>query len=206
MNSLNELCHHYWPAIYAVARHMGNDRESAKDLTQGFFENLLSKNWLADAKQEKGRFRAFLITAFKRYAIHEWQRERTVKRGAQFTFVSLDEKVLDQLHGIAGQWERTPEQCFDRRWALTLLDRALKRLVTEYEHFSVMKDSLTADRGEIEYSEIAAKLGLSEGAARVVIHRFRKRYRELIREEVCCTVVNPHDVDDEMRDLMRALL
>lgn len=203
--SLEALCRQYWQPVYAVARRAGNDVEAAKDLTQGFFALLLRKGTLGQADREKGRFRTFLVTALKRYMINEWHREHAAKRGGLSEIVPLDTELAERVAG--DEPELSPEALFDRRWALALLDSALHRLAEESgKDYPVLKDCLTAGRGEIDYASLARQLGSSEGAARVAVHRLRKRYRAVIREEVARTVADESEVDEEMRALMGALM
>jgi RNA polymerase sigma-70 factor (ECF subfamily) len=206
--SLEALCRQYWHPVYAVARLAGNDVESAKDLTQGFFAKLLEKGWLADADRGKGRFRTFLVTALKRYMVNEWHREHAAKRGGFAEMVPLDAEMAERICASDASRQMSPDEVFDRRWALALLDAALRRLEAEFSNaeFALLKGCLTAGRGEIDYPGLAEKLGTSEGAARVAVHRLRKRYRALIRDEVARTVSNEAEVDHEMRALMDALM
>ena len=206
--SLGTLCGQYWHPVYAVARHAGHDVEQAKDLTQGFFAKLLEKGWLASADREKGRFRTFLVTALKRYMINEWHREHAAKRGGFVQILPLDTKLAERIEAREGGSTLSPEALFDRRWALALLDHAMRRLAQEWAagHFEELKPCLTAGRGEIDYPELAQRLGGSEGAARVAVHRLRKRYRLIIREEVAQTVADEADVEYELRELMGALV
>lgn len=204
--SLESLCRQYWQPVYAVARQAGHDVEAAKDLTQGFFAKLLEKDWLSSADREKGRFRTFLVTALKRYMVNEWHREHAAKRGGFSESVPLDSETAERVASLETRRDLSPDALFDRRWALTLLDAALRRLEVECPEFEVLKDSLTAGRGETNYADLAVKLGTSEGAARVAVHRLRKRYRAVIRDEVARTVANENEVENEMRALMDALL
>lgn len=200
--SLEALCQQYWQPVYVVARRAGHDVETAKDLTQGFFAKLLQNEWLKVADREKGRFRTFLVMALKRYMVDEWRKETTEKRGGRCEVLQLDEEFIEQYE-IA---DVMPDALFDRHWALSLLDTALARLENETgEEFILLKDCLTAQRGEIDYADLAKKMSSSEGAARVVVHRLRKRYRVVIREEVARTVTGEEEVQDELEILMKAL-
>ncbi|WP_075090871.1 sigma factor [Haloferula sp. BvORR071] len=202
--SLEVLCRLYWQPVYAVARRAGNDVENAKDLTQGFFAMLLGKRSLGLADRGKGRFRTFLVTALKRYMIDEWRREHAAKRGGFVETVPLDADLAEIVGADDG--ELAPDALFDRRWALALLDAALHRLELETGDFDALKECLTADRGEIDYAAMSRRLSATEGATRVAVHRLRKRYRQLIREEVARTVADEAEVDQEMRVLMEALM
>jgi len=206
--SLEALCRQYWHPVYAVARRAGNDVETAKDLTQGFFAKLLEKGWLEAADQEKGRFRTFLITALKRYMVNEWHREHAVKRGGFAELLPLDTELAERIGTREKLHELSPDALFDRRWALAVLDQAMSRLAAEHVggNFDLLKECLTAGRGEIDYPALAVSMGTSEGAARVAVHRLRKRYRTVIREEVARTVADESEVENEMRALMAALM
>jgi len=205
--SLETLCGQYWFPVYAVARHAGHDVESAKDLTQGFFAKLLEKGWLGQADNDKGRFRTFLATAFKRYMINEWHRDHAAKRGGFVTILPLDLEWAERLEATEQCGALAPDALFDRRWALALLERAMQRLQQEWPavQFKFLKPCLTAERGILDYAALSEQLGCSEGAARVAVHRLRKRYRVIIREEVAQTVADESDIEDEMQALMRAL-
>jgi DNA-directed RNA polymerase specialized sigma24 family protein len=197
--------------LYVAVRRFGHSPEDAKDLTQGFFAKLLEKNWLHAADREKGRFRTFLMVALKRYLTNEWHRGQTAKRGGGFIAVPLDTQLAERLYSDSGAHSLSPEQLFDKRWALTLIESALARIEQEYhdtnrvKEFTSLKPCLTAGRGEIDYGNLATTLNLNEGAARVAVHRIRKRYRSLFREEVARTVTNEAEVEEEIQALMQAL-
>ncbi len=209
--SLEALCRQYWSPVYAVVRRSGHDVEAAKDLTQGFFADLLAKGWLGGADRKKGRFRTFLITALKRYLVNEWHHDHAAKRGGFSELVPLDIARAERLSAVESGTPGTPDALFDRRWALALLDAALARLEHEYDaagraaDFAVLKPCLTAERGSIDYPEVAVALQKAEGAARVAVHRLRKRYRQVFRDEVARTVGDEADVDAEMAELLAAL-
>jgi RNA polymerase sigma factor (sigma-70 family) len=207
-SSLETLCQYYWQPVYVVARQAGHDVEAAKDLTQGFFAKLLEKGWLGTADHEKGRFRTFLVTALKRYMTNEWHREHAAKRGGMVQRVPFDTGVAEQLEAREDTSTLSPDRLFDRQWALALLDQALTRLEKEYSEgeFESLKPCLTSARGGTDYVDLALQLGCSEGAARVAVHRLRKRYRQVIREEIARTVTHESEVDDELRALMQSLV
>ena len=210
-DALEELCRLYWFPIYAVIRKSGKSGDDAKDLTQGFFEKLLEKQWLDIADDARGRFRSFLLTALKRYLANEWHRENASKRGGGRELIPLDAELAERLYSREGEHSRTPDELFDRRWALAMLDAAISRLESEYrdagrsDEFVRLMPSLTASRGETDYAVLARESASTEGATRVAVHRMRKRFRVLVREEVARTVVNDSEVDEEMAALMRAL-
>jgi RNA polymerase sigma factor (sigma-70 family) len=208
---LEDLCQHYWFPIYAVARRSGHDSEDSKDLTQSFFAKLLEKGWLATADPNKGRFRTFLITAFKRFMINEWKRNQAAKRGGGQKLISLDTDTAESLYASEDNQTLAPDALFDKHWALTLLDTAITRLAEEYqeagrtEEYLKLKPCLTAGRGETDYKRLAQDLSHTQGAARVAVHRLRKRYRVTFREEISRTVENEDEVENEMKELLNAL-
>ena len=209
--ALETLCGTYWYPLYAYVRRQGHSPADAQDLTQEFFARLLEKDYLKAAAREKGRFRTFLIVALKRFLANEWDRLRAQKRGGGQLPVSLDTELAEQQYRIEPAEGATAERVFERRWALTLLDRSMKRLREEFaaagkvREFDRLKACLTADRGEISYAEIGAALDMSEGTARVAVHRLRKRFREVFREEIAHTVASPEEIDEEVRYLMGVL-
>jgi len=207
--ALEALCRAYWRPLYSWLRRQGRTAHDAQDLTQEFFARLLEKDWLSAADREKGRFRTFLLVALKRFLSDEWDRSRAQKRGGGRAFEPLDTELIERR--LSGTDLEAPERVYERQWALTLLERALGRLRAEFEQagrrdgFYAMKDYLTAGRGEIPYSQVAARLNLEEGAARVAVHRLRKRFREIFRLEIAETVARDEDIDDELRYLVAAL-
>ncbi len=209
--ALETLCRTYWYPLYAYVRRQGHSPPDAQDLTQEFFARLLQKDYLKAAAREKGRFRTFLIVALKRFLANEWDRLRAQKRGGGQPLLSLDTELAEQRYRIEPAAEATADKIFERRWALTLLDRTMTRLREEFtaagkaDEFDRLKVFLTAERGEISYAEIAAELGMTENAARVAVHRLRRRFREVSREEIAHTVSRPEEIDEEVRYLMSVL-
>jgi RNA polymerase sigma factor (sigma-70 family) len=209
--ALEELCRTYWYPLYAYARRRGNGPEDAQDLTQEFFARLLVKHWIASANREKGRFRTFLLTAMSRFLANEWDRAGTQKRGGHAVHLSLDTETAETRYEADAALTLTPDRLYDRHWAMTLLDRALTRLRTEQERagkakeFAVLSPFLTAERGAIPCAEAASQLGVNEAAARQAVHRVRKRFRDVFREEITQTVAAPEEVDEEIRHLLAAL-
>jgi RNA polymerase sigma-70 factor (ECF subfamily) len=209
--ALEALCRTYWYPLYAYVRRQGHPPPDAQDLTQEFFARLLEKDYLKAAAREKGRFRTFLIVALKRFLANEWDRARAQKRGGGQALLSLDAEQAEQRYSIEPVEGSTAERIFDRRWALTLLDRTMVRLREEFsgagkgEDFDHLKGCLTADRGEISYAEIGKALGSTEATARVAVHRLRKRFREIFREEIAHTVSGPAEIEEEVRYLMGVL-
>jgi RNA polymerase sigma factor (sigma-70 family) len=210
MRSLEALCRQYWPPLYAYARYRGVASHDAEDLTQEFFARLLEKEWLAAVKRECGRFRAFLLMTFKRFMANEWDRSQARKRGGGCEVISLD---LDNAESLVAEHAASvlPETLYEKRWALTLLETVMRRLKAEHEaagkiaEYELLKPCLTAERGTIGYDELARALGMEPASARSAVHRLRKRFRELFREEVAGTVADPAEVDAEMRAVIAAL-
>ncbi len=209
--ALEELCRTYWYPLYAYVRRRGHSPADAQDLTQDFFARLLEKHWIASAAPEKGRFRTFLLTAMSRFLANEWDHAGTQKRGGHAVHIPLHAETAETRYGADSALALTPDRLYDRHWAMTLLDRALTRLRTEHERagkdreFAVLSPFLTAGRGSIPYAEAAGQLGVNEAAARQAVHRLRKRFREVFREEITQTVAVPAEVDEEIHYLLAAL-
>jgi RNA polymerase sigma-70 factor (ECF subfamily) len=207
--SLESLCRQYWPPLYAYVRSRGHPPHDAQDLTQEFFARLLEKNWLATAERSQGKLRSFLLTAMKRFRANEWDRSQAAKRGGLHAITSMDTGEGEQLLAAAAT---LPEETgFDRSWALTVLKSTLQHLRAEYEEagklreYERIKPALTSLRGEIDYDAIAADLRVLPTSARSLVHRLRKRFRELFCEEVAGTVATQEEIDDEMRALIASL-
>jgi RNA polymerase sigma-70 factor (ECF subfamily) len=206
-----ELCSVYWYPVYAFVRRRGFGPDTAQDLTQGFFAQILEKKTLGAARHERGRFRSFLLAALKFYISHERERADAQKRGGGIAPIRLDADTAEGKYRLEPSDPDTPESLFERRWAFLLLERSLKRLREE------TKDSAHPDRslrlvGYLsggttvpEYKQAAAELGMSESAMKVAMHRLRNRFRELLRDEVMQTVIDPDKVDDELRYLVAVL-
>jgi len=209
--ALESLCRIYWQPLYLYARRRGHSPQDAEDLTQGFFAKLLEKDWLAAVEQERGRFRQFLLMAFKRFLANEHDHAQRLKRGGGSHALPLDTVLGEKLYREETPPSASADDVYDRRWALSLLDATLGRLRAEFEsagrghEFEVLKPQLTAARGEMAYGEIAQALQTTEGAARVAVHRLRKRFRELFREEIAHTVRDAAELQDELRHLVSVL-
>lgn len=206
-----QLCRVYWYPLYAYVRRFGHGPEDAQDLTQEFFARLLGKKYLGAADPAKGRFRAFLLTTFKRFLANEWDRANRQKRGGGQQLFSLDEADAEHRYLAESADPMTPEKTFERRWALTLLEEVLKRLEQEYAAtgkkrvFDELQVLLTGEKAQSPYAEIAARLRMSEGTLKVTVHRLRRRYRELLRLEVAHTVASPNEIEAEIRHLFGAI-
>ncbi|MBT6156909.1 MAG: sigma-70 family RNA polymerase sigma factor [Planctomycetaceae bacterium] len=203
--ALENLCRAYWPPLYAYVRRRVSDIHEAQDLTQAFFERLLEKHYLVEADPERGRFRAFLITAFKHFLSKEWDKAKAQKRGGGRAPFSLDFASEDSGSNEPAD-QITAERLYERQWAMTLLNRVMCRLQRELERsgkgqqFHCLKDFIGGS-GESSYAVAAGELGLGESAARMAASRMRRRYRELLREEIAQTVSSPEDIDGEVQHL-----
>jgi RNA polymerase sigma-70 factor (ECF subfamily) len=210
-DALEKLCRTYWHPIFAFVRRQGHSPHDAQDLTQEFFARLLAKNYLGAVDRSRGRFRSFLLASLKHFLANEWDKAGAQKRGGHQVLIPIDVKSAETSCAFDPADEMTAEKIFERRWALTLLDQVLARLREEYESegrtklFEELKATLTGDRRTVAYSEIGARLGMSEGAVKVAVHRLRQRYRELLREEIAETVSGPGEVEEEIRALFSAL-
>lgn len=209
--ALAELCQTYWYPLYAYVRRQGHTQEDAEDLTQAFFERFLAKNYLDGLAAERGRFRAFLLASLKHFLANEWDRSQRQKRGGGAEHLSLNWQDADQRYHLDPPDPTNPEQLFDREWALAMLDSVITRLAGEYvvagkaALFDQAKGFLTLDAATIPYAEAARELGLNEGALRVTVHRLRKRYRELLRDQIAQTLADPRLVEEELRSLLAAI-
>ena len=208
-SALVALCENYWYPLYAYLRRRGYPADQAQDLTQDFFIRLLEGRYLDRADPEKGRFRAFLLTSLKFFAADEEDRQRARKRGGG-AVVSLEFSSGEERYLREPAHDETPERLFERRWALSVLDRVVEKLRTEFvrhgspEEFDQLKVFLLG-RSDAPYAALALEMNTSEGALKVAIHRLRKRYRELFRQEIADTVTDPAEVESELRFLAAAL-
>jgi RNA polymerase sigma factor (sigma-70 family) len=208
-SALVSLCEAYWYPLYAYVRRRGYSADQAKDLTQEFFIRVLEGRYLDRADPEKGRFRAFILTSLKFFVADEADRDRAQKRGGG-KVVSFEVSSGEDRYQREPAHNETPERIFERRWVLSVLDRVMDRLRAEFvehgrlDHFNRLKVFLL-DQAETPYAALAREMGTSEGALKVAIHRLRKRYRDLFRQEIAETVADPADVESEVRFLAAAL-
>jgi RNA polymerase sigma-70 factor (ECF subfamily) len=209
--ALEAVCRAYWYPLYAYVRRCGQSPHDAQDLTQEFFRLLLEKRWLEDADREKGRLRSFLITALKRFMANEWRRISADRRGGGQPHLAIDTDFAESRYAADPGAQFAPDEVFDRQWAFTLLELTMERLQAEFkaagkaDEFAVLSAFLTLARERINYGTAAARLAISEGAARVAVHRLRRRFRELYREELSQTLPDGADLDAELRHLAEAL-
>ncbi|HYE17435.1 MAG TPA: sigma-70 family RNA polymerase sigma factor [Tepidisphaeraceae bacterium] len=209
--ALAELCRTYWYPIYAFVRRQGRSHDAAQDLTQDFFARLLDKRTIDDVGPEKGKFRTFLLVCLKRFLANEWEKATAQKRGGGRAELSIDFADADGRYTLEPSHDLTPQREFERRWALTVLERALAALADEFAAagktrlFDALKAYLTGDAGAAPYADVAGQLGMTEGAVKVAVHRLRERYRAALRREIAGTVADPAKVDEEIADLFAAL-
>ncbi|MGD2114697.1 MAG: sigma factor [Acidobacteriota bacterium] len=205
------LCQTYWQPVYAYLRARGFARQEAEDLTQGFFTRLIEKGTIGRARRERGRFRSFLLASLKHYVTNEWHRARAEKRGGGRPVVRLDSDAAERRLPREPAIRETPEDLFLKQWAFTLLDRVMASLDAEMrrtgrgEQFEVLGGFLTGRDDGLRYRDVAARLGATEGAVKVKVHRMRKRFGELLRQEVAAVVSTPGEVEDELAALLEAV-
>jgi len=209
--ALEELCQTYWYPLFAFVRRWGYRPEEAEDLTQAYFSELLEKKFLRSVDRSAGRFRSFLLVSLKHFLSHERDRAHALKRGGGVKPISLDSSTHEVRYGEIASHELTPEQVFDRHWALTVLDRAIDRLRQCAEEtgtvhkFEILKPYLTGEAGNPPYAEIAAELEMTEVGARSALHRLRRRFAKMLHAVIVDTVADPAEADDEIRYLLSVL-
>ena len=209
--ALEQLCGTYWYPVYACVRRHGKNHDDAEDLTQGFFERLLSREAFQHLEPTKGRVRAFLRVALERYLQETHQGHHRQKRAGGKYHIHLDGLSCEARYRYEPVEHCTPEQLFERRWAVTLLDNALQRLKSETTAagnatlFDQLKSAMMGDRSGRSYDEIGQSLGMSAGAVRLAVLRLRRRFARLCREEVAHTVDDPAEIEDELNHLLRVL-
>ena len=209
--ALETLCQTYWFPLYAYLRRHGCNSHQAQDYTQAFFTALLDIGGLGLADPRRGKFRSFLLASLKHFLSNERAHARAKKRGGNRKVLSLDFQNAESQYALEPRDELSPEKLFERSWALTVLDRTIARLQAEaigtnkQKSFEHLKSYLTADKDSVPYSKAAQELDTTEGAVRVAVHRLRKRYRELLRDEIAQTVTSDDQIDEEIRDLFVAL-
>lgn len=206
-DAMATLCGQYWKPLYAYALRSGHMTEEAQDLTQGFFLNFLDGRYLKNVDDERGRFRSFLLGCFKHFLAHEWRKGHAAKRGGGDTTVTLD--FSDVLEPVSDR--RSPEEEFDRQWALSVLHKVFTELEAKYRNdgkgdlFDTLKGELMSEVRDATLADLAKSLGMKENALKVAAHRLRRRYRDLLRRTVADTLERTELVDDEMQHLLDAL-
>jgi RNA polymerase sigma-70 factor (ECF subfamily) len=209
--ALSDLCAAYWFPLYAFVRRKGNDPDRALDLTQGYFARLLEKGLVASADPSRGRFRSFLLADCAHFLAHERERDGAIRRGGGRPILSIDGADAEGRYRLEPSHEQTPERLFDRDWALALLESVLDGLRRDYERtgrgstFDILKVVLTDGPRSVRQAELARRLGTTEAAAQVAVHRLRSRYRDALRATIAATVADESEVDDELKALFAAL-
>jgi len=209
--ALSMLCQNYWFPLYAYLRRCGYDTHRAEDAIQTFFSRLLEQNSLRRARQNRGRFRSFLLASLKNLRADEWDRAHAQKRGGQNKILSLDVATAETRYTFESADHLSPERLFERSWALTVLKQAMDQLKTEHagadkmQLFNHLKTYLTGEKNSVSYKDISVRLGMTEGAVKAAVHRLRQRYRELVRQEIRQTVATEEQLEEEIRDLFVVL-
>jgi RNA polymerase sigma-70 factor (ECF subfamily) len=205
------LCTSYWYPLYVYARRRLASVQAAQDFTQEFFTRLLEKDLVGHANPARGRFRSFLLACFKNFLSNQEAKESADKRGGIRPILPLDFEAGERRYSREPFHQLTPERIYERRWALTLLDQVFARLRKEFVEdgksalFDSLKTYLAGEKSTERYAETAARLGISEGAVKMAVHRLRQRYRELLRAEIAQTLEAPDEIDDEIRQLFAAV-
>jgi RNA polymerase sigma-70 factor (ECF subfamily) len=209
--ALEKLCRTYWRPIYGFVRRQGVGPEEAKDLTQGFFALLLERRDFDAVRQEKGRLRSYLLTSLKHFLTNERNRAMAIKRGEGQQLIPLDDLRERERVGFESSETLPPDEIYERRWALSVLDQVLARLGDEYRAagnirlFDRLQKSLTNEPDRSSPADTAHEFGMTESAVRQASYRLRQRYRQLLHEEIAHTVMAAGDIDDELRHLVAVL-
>jgi RNA polymerase sigma-70 factor (ECF subfamily) len=211
VDALNSLCRAYWPPLYAYVRRLGYPAHDAEDLTQAFFERLLEKDYLNAVDRAKGKFRSFLLASLKHFLAKEWRDAHCQKRGGKCSFISLDDPSAEPLYAQALANNLTPDKLFERKWATTVLEHVLRRLREEFLEagkealFERLKPFLTGEKSTSSYTALAAELGITEGSLKMAVCRLKRRYGQLLLQEIARTVSADEQLEAEMRALLAAL-
>jgi RNA polymerase sigma factor (sigma-70 family) len=209
--AMQQLCRVYWYPLYAFVRRCGNSPDDAQDLTQEFFALLLKRSDLAGVRREKGRFRSFLLASAKHFLSNERKKARRLKRGGGRHIISIDSCSAEHRYACEPSHDLTPEQLFERRWVMTLLDNTLDQLRGEFikagkaavfERLSVF---LTGDENGPRYGDVGADLGLTEASVKMAVSRLRRRYRQILRTQIGQTVAGEEDIKAEIQHLFTVL-
>ena len=209
--ALETLCGTYWTPVYSFVRRRGHSADEAQDLTQGFFTRLLEKQSLAAANRERGKFRSFLLSSVKNYLANEWDRSQAQKRGGGTQAVPIDAESAERLYSPQRAPQESPEKIFERRWAAALVEQVFSRMhedaqaAGQLKAFERIKAFLTGEAVGVRYQDVAEELNLSEAAVKVRVHRLRRRFGDLLRQEVAQTVQSPDQVEAEIRYLFSAV-
>jgi RNA polymerase sigma-70 factor (ECF subfamily) len=208
--ALATLCEDYWYPLYAYIRRRGYQPAEAQDLAQGFFLQLMERNVVQAADQTRGRFRSFLLSSLDHYVANQWRHDQTQKRGSG-RIRSLDVAEGERRYRLEPADEMTPERIYERRWAMTLLNKAVESLRDEYLQssklhvFEALKVYLGGQESTVPYRDLAEQLGTSEGAVKVAVHRLRQRCRDCLRRTIANTVATEEEIDEELRHLFQVV-
>lgn len=209
--ALENLCVTYWQPLFAFLRHSSPDEDAAKDLTQGFFERFLEKEYFRDADPLRGRFRSFLLACVKHYIAKERDKHRAQRRGGGAIPLSIDRLIQEHGLELESNAELTPDRAYERQWARSVLENVRSKLRSEFtesgraEVFDALHVYLSGDRDEAPYHEAAERLRMSVDAVKKNVERMRRRFGQLLREEIAQTVLHPSEIEDELRFLRAAL-
>ncbi|MBL9139134.1 MAG: sigma-70 family RNA polymerase sigma factor [Verrucomicrobiales bacterium] len=209
--ALGHLYQIYSRPLYTYIRRQGHSIETALDLVQEVFLALLEKDQLASVSPQKGRFRSYLMAAANHLLANEWHRQRRQKRGGGRLPLALETLTAEESFRPELSDPHTPEVIFEKRWALALLDQVVSQLRAEWttagkaELFTALQGFLSGNTETPSYAEVGQRLAMTEGAARVAVHRLRQRYRDLLRQEIAQTVADPKDLEDEVSHLLAVL-
>jgi RNA polymerase sigma-70 factor (ECF subfamily) len=209
--ALTRLCQAYWYPLYAFIRRQGYRPEDAQDLTQGFFAHLLEHQALANLDRTKGKFRSFLLACLRHFLADKRDFARAQKRGSGAALIPLDATFAEARYGMEPVDAASPDKAFDRSWALALMELVLAQLRTEQDRsgkqaqFALLQDCLMGEPGAPRYADLAAQLGASEAAIKMLVSRLRRRYRDLLRQEIAQTVNTPEEFEEEIRQLFAAV-
>jgi RNA polymerase sigma factor (sigma-70 family) len=209
--ALSALCTAYWEPLYVFIRRQGHDPDEARDLTQSYFASLLERRSLRNMDPDAGRFRSFLLASLKHHLSDERDKARAQKRGAGRAPITLDVNTAERAYAIQPSHQITPETLFEKKWALTVLRRALSRLRDEFtrdggeRQFELLKDYLLGGENEVPYRQVAGELEMTEAAVKMAVYRLRKRFGKSLRAEIADTVADEAQVDDEVYHLLSVL-
>lgn len=209
--AMQALCESYWLPLYSYVRRRGYASDDAQDLTQEFFARLIEKNSFGAAQQDRGKFRSFLLGSLKNFLADEWDKSRAQKRGGGTVVSSLEFSDGERTYSLEPANDVTPEQIYERRWALTLLENVLAQLEKEHaacgkgQVYAMLNPCLVGERTAQPYAELAMRLGVAESTVKSMVHRLRGRYRTLLRMEIANTVATPEEIDEELRYLFQVL-
>jgi len=208
--ALAKLCTTYWYPLYAFIRRRGYGVHEAQDLTQDFFARLLQKSFLQSADPHKGKFRSFLLVSLKNFLANDWNRNQTIRRGREFSFISWDDETVENRYAQESARQSDAEKLFEQSWAFTVLEKVMGELKREYVAakkaglFATLQVYLSGEKNRVPYAEVMVTLNMSESAVKMSVLRLRRRFAELLQAEIAQTVTSPKEIDEEIRHLFAA--